>query len=179
MHILNKIRNTFGKIMVGLVHLTNNESPMEIKLSDIMSVSYQPSLTILVAPPNSSSNVPPTTSLNAIVQSVQSSLVNLVGSSSSSSTSVAAGTTPSSFDSKIVYLVNQSDSIIQTLLSMLSKKDLINEHSSKYLTQYFQFFNFYLSLGIQQVFVLSIHCLFLFIHLYFKIKCIFDFSATT
>lgn len=129
--------------MVGLVHLTYNESPMEIKVSDILSVSNQPSLSVLVAPPNSSPNVPPTTTLNSLVQSVQSSLASLVGTSTTSM--------PSGLDAKVVYLVNQSDSIIQTLLSLLSKKDLINEHSSKYLIQYFQFFNYYLSLGIQQV----------------------------
>lgn len=138
--------------MVGLVHLTNNESPIELKVSDIMSVSNQPSLTVLVASSNSSGNVPPTTTLNALVQSVQSSIASLVGTvSATGSTSTTSTTIPSSLDSRVVYLVNQSDSIIQTLLSLLSKKDLINEHSSKYLTQYFQFFNYYLSLGIQQV----------------------------
>lgn len=152
-----KIRNTFGKIIVGLVHLAYNESPMEVRVSDVMSVSNQPSLTVLVASPSSSSNVPPTTTLNALVQSVQSSIANLVGSSSSSTasspatSSTTASSLPTGLDSRVVYLVNQSDSIIQTLLSLLTKKDLINEHSSKYLTQYFQFFNYYLSLGIQQV----------------------------
>ena len=49
-----------------------------------------------------------------------------------------------------VYYVYQSDSLIQTLLSILSKRDLITEQSSKYLIQFFQFFNFYCSLGLQQ-----------------------------
>lgn len=139
--------------MVGLVHLTYNESPLEIKVSDIVSVSnQQPSLTVLVAPANSSPNVPPTTTLNSLVQSVQSSLASLAASSPSSSSSSSSNSSiPSGLDSKVVYLVNQSDSIIYTLLSLLTKKDLINEHSSKYLIQYFQFFNYYISLGIQQV----------------------------
>ena len=134
--------------MVGLVHLTYNESPMEVKVSDLISVSNQPSLTVLVGSSNSSYNVPPTTTLNALVQSVQSSIASLVGAASATT---ATNSIPPGFDSRVVYLINQSDSIIQTLVSLLSKKDLINEHSSKYLTQYFQFFNYYLSLGIQQV----------------------------
>lgn len=48
--------------------------------------------------------------------------------------------------------INASESIIQTVLSILSKRDLINEQSSKYLIQYFQFFNMYASIGIQQCF---------------------------
>ena len=54
-------------------------------------------------------------------------------------------------DTKNERYVNASESIIQTVLSILSKRDLINEQSSKYLIQYFQFFNMYASIGIQQV----------------------------
>lgn len=50
------------------------------------------------------------------------------------------------------YHINASESIIQTVMSILSKRDLINEQSSKYLVQYFQFFNMYASIGIQQCF---------------------------
>lgn len=113
---------------------------MQLKVSDLISVCNQPSLTVLV---NANPSTSLTTTLNSLVQSVQTNLASL---SSPPSTNL---------DSKVVYLVNQSDSIIHTLLSLLSKKDLINEHSSKYLVQYFQFFNYYLSLGIQQVFFLN------------------------
>jgi hypothetical protein len=53
-------------------------------------------------------------------------------------------------DNKYRY-INPSDSIIQTVLTIITKRDLINEQSSKYLIQYFQFFNMYASIGIQQV----------------------------
>ncbi len=51
---------------------------------------------------------------------------------------------------KKIYFVYQSDSLIQTLLSILNKRNLITEQSSKYLLHFFQFFNFYSSLGLQQ-----------------------------
>ena len=56
----------------------------------------------------------------------------------------------SSDNNNKLHFINQSDTIIQTLLSILSKRDLINEQSSKYLIQYFQYFNYYSTLGIQQ-----------------------------
>ena len=46
--------------------------------------------------------------------------------------------------------MQQSDSLIHTLLGMLSKRDLITEQTAKYLIQYFQFFVFYSSLGLPQ-----------------------------
>ncbi len=57
---------------------------------------------------------------------------------------------PSTDNNNKLHFINQSDTIIQTLLSILSKRDLINEQSSKYLIQYFQYFNYYSTLGIQQ-----------------------------
>ncbi len=53
-------------------------------------------------------------------------------------------------------LISASDSLIQTVLGIISKRDLINEQSSKYLIQYFQFFNMYASIGIQQVILINI-----------------------
>jgi hypothetical protein len=136
---------------VGLVHLTYNESPMELKLSELANLPInQPSLTVLVSA--SQSSALNATSLNSLVQSVQSgngSPTNNNNESPSSSSPRSSAAPPT------VLLVNQSDSIIQTLLSLLTKKDLINEHSSKYLVQYFQFFNYYLSLGLQQVRLVS------------------------
>lgn len=46
--------------------------------------------------------------------------------------------------------INASESIIQTVMALITKRDLINEQSSKYLIQYFQFFNMYASIGMQQ-----------------------------
>ena len=48
--------------------------------------------------------------------------------------------------------INTSESIIQTVMALINKRDLINEQSSKYLIQYFQFFNMYASIGMQQCF---------------------------
>lgn len=44
----------------------------------------------------------------------------------------------------------QSDSIIHTVLSILTKRDFITEQTSKYLQQYFNFFNSFANLGLQQ-----------------------------
>lgn len=138
-----QIRNTFNKIIVALVHLTYSDPPMEVKLNDLMSLPNQPSLTVLVTSNETSAHQTTTISLNSLVNSLHAS---------NSTTS-----TLTSLENKF-YNFYQSDSLIHTLLSLLSKRDLINEQSSKYLIQYFQFFNYYLSLGIQQVgiFFLSI-----------------------
>jgi hypothetical protein len=138
---------------------------MELKLNDLLSLPNQPSLTVLVSnSSSSSSNInissssssnnatanaeqtspspstpPPTTistSLNSLLNSLQSN----------AAAQPAAALTDSS-----KFSFCQSDSLVHTLLSLLSKRDLINEQSSKYLIQYFQFFNYYLSLGMQQV----------------------------
>lgn len=106
----NEIRSTISKLLVTLVHLSNNDASLEINVNDF--VNSQPSVTVLVA--------------------------------------AAAQSSPKQANDKI-RLINASDSIIQTVLSIISKRDLINEQSSKYLVQYFQFFNMYASIGIQQV----------------------------
>lgn len=134
---------------MGLVHLTYNESPMELKLSELANLPInQPSLTVLVSA--SQSSALNATSLNSLVQSVQSGNGSPTNNNNNNE-SPSPSSPRSSAAPPTVLLVNQSDSIIQTLLSLLTKKDLINEHSSKYLVQYFQFFNYYLSLGLQQV----------------------------
>lgn len=118
-----------SKILVALVHLSYSDPPTEIKLNEL---TQQPSITVLVSANNS-------TQTPAAVFSLSS----LVASSSETNS-----------NNKSVH-INTSDSIIHTLLSIISKRDLINEQSSKYLIQYFQFFNFYSSLGIQQVEIYS------------------------
>ncbi len=57
---------------------------------------------------------------------------------------------PTTADSTESRLVNPSLSLVHTVLGLLSKRDLINEQSSKYLVQYFQFFNMYTSIGMAQ-----------------------------
>lgn len=90
--------------------------------------------------------------------SLEINVNDFVNSQPSVTVLVAAGSLTTAQQSKSpsptgkVRLVNASDSIIQTVLSILSKRDLINEQSSKYLVQYFQFFNMYSSIGIQQCF---------------------------
>jgi len=77
--------------------------------------------------------------------------INEYVNSQPSVTVLVAATLQTQTENLKIRLVNASDSIIQTVLSIISKRDLINEQSSKYLVQYFQFFNMYSSIGIQQV----------------------------
>ena len=104
-----------SKLLVTLVHLSINDPPLAIKLSDYLN--SQPSITVLSA---------------AAPHSPESKRNSPEGAN------------------KYRY-INASDSIIQTVMAILNKRDLINEQSSKYLVQYFQFFNMYASIGIQQV----------------------------
>lgn len=123
---------------------------MELKLSELANLPInQPSLTVLVSA--SQSSALNATSLNSLVQSVQSGNGSPTNNNNNNESPSPSSPRSSAAAPPTVLLVNQSDSIIQTLLSLLTKKDLINEHSSKYLVQYFQFFNYYLSLGLQQV----------------------------
>ena len=136
-----QIRNTISKIFVALVHLSYNDPPIEIKLSNLLKIPSIKigSVAVLVSnssqKPNatsaSNSNGTNITNLNSILSIInQKSLTN--------------------FNSNESHFIRQSDSIIHTLLGILNKRDLINEHTSKYLTHYFQFFNLYSSLGLQQ-----------------------------
>ena len=115
----NEIRSTISKMLVALVHLSNTDPPMEVKLSEICAPS--------------------------------SSLAEFVAASASQQQLLAASQQTQPIDPNKSRLISVNDSIIQTLLSILSKRDLINEQSSKYLIQFFQFFTIYCSLGIQQV----------------------------
>ena len=65
---------------------------------------------------------------------------------------VAAPSSPASPGRESSRPVNASDSLIHTVLSLITKRDLITEQSSKFLVQYFQFFNMYSSIGVQQCF---------------------------
>ena len=80
-----------------------------------------------------------------------SSLAVFVAASASQQQLLSASQQAQPIDPNKSRLISVSDSVIQTLLSILSKRDLINEQSSKYLIQFFQFFTIYCSLGIQQV----------------------------
>ena len=130
------------------MHLSNTDPSLEIKLTDLAALNQQqqqqPSLTILVSA-NSNSN---TTSLNSLMALISQSAS--LQSPSASTTSTSPSSTPTSTLENKIYAINQTDSIIHTILNILTKRDLITEQSSKYLIQYFQFFNFYSSLGLQQ-----------------------------
>ena len=105
------------------MHLAANDPPLEIKLSEF--IASQPSVTLLVPASPSPGDGSPESDESA--PESQQRFVNAVR------------------------LVKASDSIVQTVLSLLTKRDLVTEQSSKFLAQYFQFFNMYSSLGIQQV----------------------------
>lgn len=79
---------------------------------------------------SSSRNQTTVTSLNNIMTTISNS--NIAG-----------------LEKKTYYMI-ETDSLIYTLVSLISKRDLIQEQTAKYLVQYFQFFNYYLLLGAQQ-----------------------------
>jgi hypothetical protein len=129
----NQIRNVTSKVLVALVHLSVIDPPLEIKLGEL-SALQNPSISVLVSYGSTNSNSSPRlTTINSLLQILaqqqQQQATNL---------------------EKKIYFVYQSDSLIQTLISILNKRNLITEQSSKYLLHFFQFFNFYSSLGLQQ-----------------------------
>jgi hypothetical protein len=43
----NEIRNTVGKILVALVHLSYTDPPRELRLDNLLNIPNQPSITVL------------------------------------------------------------------------------------------------------------------------------------
>jgi hypothetical protein len=111
---------------VALVHLSYNDGFIELNQSELLEFKNNQIISLLSII-NDSTETP-----------VLKALSLLVANSSVE------------FENKI-YKISQSDSIIYTLLGLLNKRDLINEQSGKYFVQYFQFFSYYSSLGLQQV----------------------------
>ncbi|RNA44904.1 putative ubiquitin carboxyl-terminal hydrolase FAF-X isoform X1 [Brachionus plicatilis] len=133
----NEIRNTLSKILVTLVHLSYTDLPREITLENLISIPNQPSITMLaLGNTRPSENTSPSrnqitvTSLNNIMTTITNT--NLSG-----------------LENKTYFMI-ETDSLVYTLISLISKRDLIHEQTAKYLVQYFQFFNYYLLLGAQQ-----------------------------
>ena len=115
---------------MALVHLSYNDAQVELNRNDLIELKNKQIVSVLTSKERSQSN------------SVLTDLLNL--------SSLVSDITIQSEDSSVKISINQSDSIIYTLLSLLSKRDLINEQTGKYLIQYFQFFSYYSSLGLQQ-----------------------------
>ncbi len=124
-----------------MVHLSYNDPPIEIKLSNLLKIPSIKvgSVAVLVTNSNQKSNATSSNNLNGTTITSLNNILSLINQKSLSN-----------FNSNESHFIRQSDSIIHTLLGILNKRDLINEHTSKYLTHYFQFFNFYSSLGLQQ-----------------------------
>jgi hypothetical protein len=115
-----------------LVHLSYNDAPMEIKQSELLAIKNHQLISVLSVTNDPASETTATPVLNSLNSLVISSNMN-------------------DSDMTQTYKAAQSDSIVYTMLGLLSKRDLINEQSGKYLVQYFQFFSYYSSLGLQQV----------------------------
>lgn len=123
--------------MVTLVHLSYSDMPREITLDNLINVPNQSSITMLaLANTRPSENTSPSRN-----QTTVTSLNNIMATISSSNIS--------GLENKTYYMI-ETDSLVHTLISLISKRDLIHEQSAKYLVQYFQFFNYYLLLGAQQ-----------------------------
>lgn len=127
--------------------------------------NHQQILSILVTTPDQA-NASPTKSSASLIN-LQSLVVNTVNSTLSNQ--------PEAFKS---YKINQSDSVITTLLSLLSKREIINDQTGKNLIQYFQFFSYYLSLGLQQCLHL-IRCDTPLVFIQFAVDELPSFSSTT
>ncbi len=115
-----------------MVHLSYNDAPMEIKQSELLAIKNHQLISVLSVTNDPASETTATPVLNSLNSLVISSNMN-------------------DSDMTQTYKAAQSDSIVYTMLGLLSKRDLINEQSGKYLVQYFQFFSYYSSLGLQQV----------------------------
>ncbi len=133
---MNEIRNFMYRCLVALVHLSHNDPCMEINLKHLLSLRNQQIISTIATVVGNNNPTATTTT-------TKTNLIDLVN------TLVKHIDTPSDLFNKIIH-INQSDSLILTILSMLNKRDLINEHSGKLMIQYFQFFNYYASIGIQE-----------------------------
>ena len=64
----NEIRSVISKILVALIHLSNNDAPLEIKCGDLQTAALSPSISVLVScSALNSPAAPPTLSLGSLL----------------------------------------------------------------------------------------------------------------